>query len=289
MSSRIFGHIPGQVEGTCYSHRLELAMSGVHAPTQAGISGSQLEGADSIVLSGGYEDDKDYGDVIIYTGHGGRDLDTGKQITDQLLARQNLALAKNCQTGLPVRVIRGYQHRTPHSPVSGYRYDGLYQVESYWKEKGKSGYAIWRFRLVKLPEQDSAPFSVEEEPGSYGRKKPVRRETTIQRIVRDTEVGRRVKQLYDLRCQVCHERIVTSAGFYAEAAHIRPLGAPHDGPDELSNVLCLCPNHHVQFDFGGFAIDDDFTLLDLEGKLTVHRNHRLDLACIRYHRQHFWE
>lgn len=32
-------------------------------------------GADSIVVSGGYPDDADYGDEIIYTGHGGRDPD----------------------------------------------------------------------------------------------------------------------------------------------------------------------------------------------------------------------
>ncbi len=38
----------------------------------AGISGSESEGADSIVLSGGYEDDEDLGDEIVYAGHGGR-------------------------------------------------------------------------------------------------------------------------------------------------------------------------------------------------------------------------
>jgi integrase len=41
----------------------------------AGISGGEREGADSIVVSGGYEDDEDYGDVIVYTGAGGNDPD----------------------------------------------------------------------------------------------------------------------------------------------------------------------------------------------------------------------
>ncbi|WP_406603762.1 HNH endonuclease [Neolewinella aquimaris] len=27
-----------------------------------------------------------------------------------------------------------------------------------------------------------------------------------------------------------------------------PLGAPHNGPEDLSNLLCLCPNYHVKFD-----------------------------------------
>jgi putative restriction endonuclease len=34
----------------------------------------------SIVLSGGYVDDEDLGDMIIYTGEGGRDAATGRQI-----------------------------------------------------------------------------------------------------------------------------------------------------------------------------------------------------------------
>ncbi|MGN6430905.1 MAG: YDG/SRA domain-containing protein [Gaiellaceae bacterium] len=29
---------------------------------------------DSIVISGGYEDDEDYGDLIVYTGAGGRSV-----------------------------------------------------------------------------------------------------------------------------------------------------------------------------------------------------------------------
>jgi putative restriction endonuclease len=37
----------------------------VHAPNQHGISGSGRDGADSIVVSGGYEDDHDFGDLIL--------------------------------------------------------------------------------------------------------------------------------------------------------------------------------------------------------------------------------
>jgi hypothetical protein len=55
----------------------------------------RLEGADSIVLSGGYEDDEDHGDEIVYTGHGGKDQKTGKQVRDQKLTIGNLALARS--------------------------------------------------------------------------------------------------------------------------------------------------------------------------------------------------
>ena len=89
MADRVFGAIPGVPEGTAFASRAEVAQAGVHPPTQAGISGSQNEGADSIVISGGYEDDEDRGDEIIYTGHGGQD-DAGHQIADQELTGGNL-------------------------------------------------------------------------------------------------------------------------------------------------------------------------------------------------------
>lgn len=284
MPTRIFGDIPGIPEGSEFENRVMLSHYGVHRPLQAGISGSQGEGADSIVLSGGYEDDEDLGDEVIYTGHGGRSLDTGQQVTDQQLVRQNLALALNCQRGLPVRVIRGYNHRSPYSPVEGYRYDGLFRVDSYWRERGRSGFYVWRFRLVKLVTV-GASNQVEEERPAYGETKRI--ETTIQRIVRNTELALYVKELYEYQCQVCRTQVFTSAGPYAEAAHIQPLGRPHDGPDTLTNLLCLCPNHHVMFDFGGFGIADDLALVGLDGKLFQKTNHRVDPQFLAYHRDHF--
>lgn len=146
---RIFGEIPGIPEGSEFENRHYLSEYGVHKPLQAGISGSQMEGSDSLILSGGYEDDSDYGDVIIYTGHGGRSKLTKAQVADQQLTRQNLALVLNRERGLLVRVIRGSTHQSAFSPKQGYRYDGLYQVESYWREKGASGFFVWRFRLIK--------------------------------------------------------------------------------------------------------------------------------------------
>jgi putative restriction endonuclease len=59
MPERIFGHVEGYPEGSIFESRQHLSQSGVHRSTQAGISGGAEEGADSIVLSGGYEDDKD--------------------------------------------------------------------------------------------------------------------------------------------------------------------------------------------------------------------------------------
>jgi putative restriction endonuclease len=48
VAERIFGHIPGYPEGSLFQDRAELRESGVHRPIQAGIFGSQTEGAESI-------------------------------------------------------------------------------------------------------------------------------------------------------------------------------------------------------------------------------------------------
>jgi putative restriction endonuclease len=149
-TARIFGHIPGYPEGSCFGSRTELSQAGVHRPLIAGISGTGRLGAASVVLAGGYEDTEDCGTEILYTGHGGRDPETGHQRAHQTLTRGNLALASNTHSGLPVRVIRGARQHSPYAPEAGYRYDGLYRVDDYWRETGKAGLYIWRFRLIKL-------------------------------------------------------------------------------------------------------------------------------------------
>ena len=68
-TTRTFGEIPGIHEEATFSSYLELNKSLIHTPTQAGIARSQKEGADSIVISGGYEDDQDFGNEVVYTGH----------------------------------------------------------------------------------------------------------------------------------------------------------------------------------------------------------------------------
>ncbi|MGP4017453.1 YDG/SRA domain-containing protein [Saccharopolyspora sp. 5N708] len=148
-NGRVYGEIQGIPEGTAFPDRVSLQQAGVHRPRQAGISGGQ-DGADSIVVSGGYVDDEDHGNEIIYTGHGGRDPESGRQVKDQELARGNLGLVRSQQEGYPVRVIRGSGGDPKYSPETGYRYDGLFQVVDHWQETGKDGLKVWRFRLTKI-------------------------------------------------------------------------------------------------------------------------------------------
>jgi putative restriction endonuclease len=103
--------------------------------------------------------------------------------------------------------------------------------------------------------------------------------------VRDTAVSRKVKELYEFHCQVCGNRLKCEGGFYAEGAHIRPLGAPHNGPDVISNILCLCPNDHVLFDYGAISIADDLCLIGQSGRLRISDQHQIELSHLKYHRK----
>lgn len=284
----IFGEIDQIEEGHWFEGRKEMMPTSFHRNWAAGIDGNGSIGTAAIVLSGGYEDDKDLGDEIIYTGAGGNDANSGKQIADQTWAnRGNAGLAKSMNEGLPVRVIRGHQHNSPYSPNSGYTYAGLYSVVDAWQETGKSGFKICRFRLVYTGENVERKTAEEVElelDHSVREKKRVK--GTVLRIVRDTKIAHDVKALYKHRCQVCNIAVPTKNGFYSEGAHIKPLGNPHNGDDSLANLICLCPNHHVMYDKGAFAIKDNFKLIGTEtGKLTVLEQHKIDLENLLYHRE----
>lgn len=149
LTKRVFGPVPGVVEGDGFKNRLEVSQARLHRPIRIGIAGSPDEGAESIVLSGQYEDDEDHGNHIFYVGHGGRDAKTGRQTADQTLTGVNAALARSVETGLPVRVIRGPRF-SAYAPDVGYRYDGLYRVKSHEPKRGKSGFRVWVFRLEKV-------------------------------------------------------------------------------------------------------------------------------------------
>jgi putative restriction endonuclease len=284
----MFGEIAENPKGSTYANRRALADAAVHRPLQHGISGAASEGADSIVVSGGYEDDEDYGTLIVYTGAGGRDPATGHQVADQEFTHQNLALVKSEAEGLPVRVIRGSGGEPAFSPTSGFRYDGLFRVEKAWRERGRSGHIVCRYRLIELAE-DGSPLPL---PPTLPVGPAPRAEATVQRIVRNTEISRRVKKLHNWTCQICGTRIAIATGAYAEGAHIRPLGRPHDGPDIEGNILCLCPNDHVRFEFGKLVIKEDLTVIETPngsavGVLRTVPSHVVDVDQLRYHRERF--
>jgi len=280
---RFFGEIEGTTAGVSFHDRRTLARSGIHRPLQGGICGG-ADGAESVVVSGGYADDQDNGWEVIYTGHGGQDPNSKQQIADQKWTIGNAGLRANCIEGRPVRLVRGAHRGSDFAPASGLRYDGLFRVHSYWQEREKNGFQICRFRL--LADSDGGEERAFSPPAAVSQ--PVKRTTsTIQRIVRNTEVTSRVKDYHLHACQVCGTKLQTPGGLYAEGAHIKALGQPHNGPDIEANVLCLCPNCHVLFDSGAVMINDNFTLIGVSGSLRLARKHFIDVAYISHHRNHF--
>lgn len=284
------GHIPGYPVGTLFASRMDARP--VHPYTQQGIHGDAGHGAGSIVLSGGYPEDEDHGDWIIYTGEG--------QNRDQTLDdRGNRGLVKSCVDGLPVRVIRGAGGEKTHSPAFGYRYDGLMAVEGFWSEPGTDGYLKWRFRMSEVGDFTTTtnpaakPTSGPPTPPTGASGPAAIKASVIQRRVRSTAVTQWVKELYRHRCQICDQVLELPAGqLYSEGCHIRPLGHPHNGPDLAGNVLCLCPSDHVRLDRGALVIEDDLSLWDVignapAGSLTVSVHHAIDVAQVTFHRRLF--
>lgn len=84
----------------------------------------------------------------------------------------------------------------------------------------------------------------------------------IQRLVRNTTLSQKLKELYEFRCQLCGYRVPKAdATFSAEAHHIQPYSQKHKGDDTSKNLLVLCPNCHTQFDDSYFAIEPDTYLI----------------------------
>jgi len=137
--------------------------------------------------------------------------------------------------------------------------------------------------------------SVEWESPSFirpGSARVTRRRVLRNVRLRDTLLATEIKRRYANVCQVCRQPVrLTDTRSYAEGHHLRPLGRPHNGPDQPGNILVLCPNHHKMFDRGaatvypktlrlGHLVRNVFTP---GACLYVESWHQLSLECIEYH------
>lgn len=157
----------GVLVGETWEDRMECRQWGVHLPHVAGIAGQSEYGAQSVALSGGYEDDEDHGEWFLYTGSGGRDLSgnrrtNDKQSFDQTFDKLNLALRVSCKRGYPVRVVRSHKEkRSSYAPESGVRYDGIYRIEKCWRKIGIQGFRVCRYLFVRC-DNEPAPWTSDE-------------------------------------------------------------------------------------------------------------------------------
>ena len=121
----------------------------------------------------------------------------------------------------------------------------------------------------------------------------------VLRAIRDTNQSRYVKQLYDFRCQVCDWTAFSpnlKNSWYCEAHHLQPLAKRYGGPDHVSNILALCPNHHCMMDLGIMAIDpSSLEILSLtpnesarRERLLVQKQHGLNPVFLQFHLSHIY-
>ena len=284
--------------GTAFPDRESVRAAGLHKHTMAGIGYEPGGAAELIVVSGGYREDEDFGDRIIYTGQGGQSAPgSGKQVSDQTLDRGNQALVVSALSQLPVRVIRGSGGNKEFSPASGYRYDGLFLVTTHWFDVSQDGPLVIRFVLEKSSDgadrESVERVSAEVVSGPpQGHESPGRTEKpSTSSVDRNPALPSWIKTLYKDQCQLCMCTLTVPALTFSHGAHIQGLGHPHNGKDLVDNMLCLCPNCHIRLDYGAIYIQDDcLTAQDVitgsTSKLHVHPAHSLDLPSIQYHRLH---
>lgn len=152
--------------------------------------------------------------------------------------------------------------------------------------KSEDDFAWWTEQVRKSKEYDWSPYlpfsALPQPPKAADFNAPARREEiTTYRIIRDTGLSRRVKALHHYKCQFCgYSMILPDGSYYAEAHHIRPLGNPHKGPDVVENILCLCPNHHAEMDYGVSKIEPS--------RLTKVEGHLVGTDYIGYHNENIF-
>ena len=136
------------------------------------------------------------------------------------------------------------------------------------------GAGVWGLRshLEKTPiASDIGEFPMGSEAPEYAQQ-------TVYRILRDSELARKIKLLHEHTCQLCETKILLINKPYSEAHHIKPLGFPHYGPDIAENIIVVCPNCHASLDF--------FALELQPGSLRKVDGHDIALEYIRYHNEH---
>uniref|UniRef100_A0ACD5VW07 Uncharacterized protein n=1 Tax=Avena sativa TaxID=4498 RepID=A0ACD5VW07_AVESA len=156
---RRIGVVPGIEIGDIFYFRMELCVIGLHAPSMAGIDYMTAKFADGdddsvaicIVAAGGYENEDDATDTLVYSGSGGNNKNN-EDMHDQKLERGNLALERSLSRKNVIRVVRGYKDP---GCLAGkvYIYDGLYKIQESWKERTKAGINCFKYKLLREPGQ----------------------------------------------------------------------------------------------------------------------------------------
>lgn len=160
---KAYGH-NGLTPGDWFPRNVIARFKGAHAGLMRGICGDAERGAYAISVSGEYEEDRDEGDLLYYSGEGADKSTNPNQFPRRAT---NDSLVASWQTGRPVRVLRssprdGHQHH--YSPPCGTRYDGLYEVVGVQERHNTKGGLYQRFKLQRLPGQEDLDDIIRRSP-----------------------------------------------------------------------------------------------------------------------------
>ena len=185
-------------------------------------------------------------------------------------------------------VNRSYAHARASTLVDLYVDVG--QVDRF-KESEKASVpeesVSWR-QPIEVPEEAGLKWLEQEESSEVVARRSVERREQL----RDRRKAGALKERYKNTCQFCDTRLeIGNKQYYSEAAHIKGLGEPHNGPDTVGNMLVLCPNHHLQFDRGVLRLFKDGTVYRIQSKVIgdplnrkkLTQRHFLEDDCVKHH------
>lgn len=135
---------------------------------------------------------------------------------------------------------------------------------------------------TEIPKKNFKEFVFLSDDGN-----PDKIEEVVTRFIRDTKKVRALKNLYNNACQICKYTIdVNHDKRYSEVHHLHPL--KDKGDDDYSNMIVLCPTHHVEFDYKIIGIDTDGkTIINKDkkpvGKIMMKKEHKLHSKNIKFH------
>jgi putative restriction endonuclease len=164
-------------------------------------------------------------------------------------------------------------------PVPLRRADGQLYESSLAAAGGRiSGYMQSAARLISNEDFDAiimAGFgqllsaAPDRQPGFAEPQAPFVRpiiEQLVAKPFREAAFASRVKRAYDATCAFTGLKMRNGGGrSEVEAAHIRPVGDGHAGPDSVRNGLALSRTVHWMFDRGILSIDSDNKILKAKG------------------------
>lgn len=121
-----------------------------------------------------------------------------------------------------------------------------------------------------------------------------RRLAKIRQLIRRGDNRRFIQNLYGGTCQLSGVIVrLPQNKFSVDCAHIRPLGLPHNGPDDVRNMLSLSPTMHRLLDRGCVRIHPTTLAVTLlhgndmphRGTLLVRPGHNISADHLRYYRE----